>query len=189
MGNKTGSSILIPNDIEFLSNKDISDRVYTWALINGENIGGEIYIDKKPRAAYKELGINYRTFYKKIDKLKEHGYLVEEEFKYKIVKPSGKFFRYIYKDIAQKLLETKIDNIIKIYVYLGTLYGEYRAGAYFTYNKLIETIGYSNNKNTSNKNNILKILEKLKELGLIKYGRADVKKTNIYNKFHIYKVV
>ena len=53
-GVKKKPSLLIPSETKFLSNKDISDRLYVWILLNGEKYGGDPYIDKKPVNGYKK---------------------------------------------------------------------------------------------------------------------------------------
>ena len=144
------SSLLIPNDKQFLTNKKISDRLYVWILLNGEYIEGDIYIDKKPRNAYNKLNMHYRSFYKRLEELIEEGYLIETNYE-----------RYIYEDTARRLLETNINNIIKIYIYLGSLYSTYGKKAWFTYSNILSEIGYSENRDTRNNKKIKMILEKL----------------------------
>lgn len=180
-------SVLIPSDREFLSNKKISDRLYVWILLTGERIDTDIYIDKMPRNGYKLVGINYRTFYKRIEELVEKGYLEENEYKYKVSKISH-FKRLIYEDIIEKLYETKIDNIIKVYVYLSSLYAQYGDSAWFTYNSILEAIGYNHERNTRNQNKIKNILNKLEELKLLKYSRTYEKGQEYLIKFKILNI-
>ena len=134
---KERTSLLIPSEENFISNKEVSDILYVWILLNGDNIDGNITINQKPRGAYKELGINYRTFYRKIDKLLEYGYIEKDgEYKYKISSKKYKYKRYVYKDIIKELYDTKINNIIKVYIYLdrqkkGNKYGKKVDSTYF----------------------------------------------------------
>ena len=100
---KERTSLLIPSEENFISNKEVSDILYVWILLNGDNIDGNITINQKPRGAYKELGINYRTFYRKIDKLLEYGYIEKDgEYKYKISSKKYKYKRYVYKVVDGK---------------------------------------------------------------------------------------
>lgn len=165
-------SLLIPSDDEFLSNKKISDRLYVWLLQNGDIIDRDTYINKKMRNAYKELGVNYRTFYRRIEELVKCGYLIENEFKYKISGEYSEFKRYVYEDIIENLYETGIDNIIKVYIFLSSLYSSYGNKAWFNYNSILAAIGYSHERNIKNQEKVKIILEKLVELGLIKYSRT-----------------
>ena len=181
-------SLLIPSSGEFLSNKKISDRLYVWLLQNGEIIEKDIYIDKKMRNAYKELGVNYRTFYRRIEELVKCGYLIENEYKYKISGEDSEFKRYIYEDIVEKLYETKIDNIIKVYVFLSSLYSSYGDRAWFNYNSILAAIGYSHKRNMKNQDKVKVILEKLVELGLIKYSRTYIAGEKYQIKFKLLNV-
>lgn len=185
---KGRNSLLIPSDERFLSNKDISDRLYIWILLNGEKIDTDIYINKTPRDGYKELEINYRTFYRKLYALVANGYLNEMEDKYEVTKNVSNFVRYIYKDIAEKLCNTKIDNIIKVYVYLGSLYSSYGNKAWFTYNTILNSIGYATN-DTRNQSKVKIILEKLEELNLIKYSRVYNQGDSYQIKFQLLDIV
>lgn len=172
-------SLLIPDDKEFICNKSISDRVYAWILINGRKENGDIYIEKTPVGAYKQIGINYRTFYNRIWNLVDAGYLEEGECEYKVVKDISKYKRFVYKDIVQTLLDTKIDNIIKVYIELATLYDtaiKKKQQPFFRYNNLCERLGYYNKGRSSfNENKMKSIVFKLKELKLIEYEQKYIK--------------
>lgn len=165
-------SLSIPSDAKFLSNKKISDRLYVWILLNGEQIESDIYIDKTPRNAYKELGIAYRTFYKRLDYLVAGGYLKNCEYQYKVAKDVSMYQKYIYKDILRTLYETGIDNIIKVYVYLSSLYSVYKKESWFTYNSILSAIGYSHERNCRNQEKVKIILDTLDKLGFIRYCRT-----------------
>ena len=165
-------SVLIPSEDYFLKDKKISDRIYAYILLKGERIENEIYIDKKIRNGYKELGINYRTFYKRLDYLASVGYLEDLGSKYKIKTDMIEKRRFVYRDIIQKLYLTNKDNIIKVYVYLSSLYSQYGKNAWFTYNSLLAAIGYSYERNTRNQSTIESILIELSKLNIIKYCRT-----------------
>ena len=184
-GVKKKPSLLIPSETKFLSNKDISDRLYVWILLNGEKDGGDTYIDKKPVNGYKKLGISYRTFYKKLKELVENNYLEDCGYAYRVVTDNFEFSRLIYKNIAETLYQTGIDNIIKVYIYLGTLYSAYGKKAYFTFNKLSEDIGYLSKRSVEVKKNMENIISKLEELGLVKC----YKDTECGERYHVrYKI-
>lgn len=172
---KERTSLLIPSEENFISNKEVSDILYVWILLNGDNIDGNITINQKPRGAYKELGINYRTFYRKIDKLLEYGYIEKDgEYKYKISSKKYKYKRYVYKDIIKELYDTKINNIIKVYIYLSSLYDTNQKKGiptYFRYNTLAKVIGYYGGKNRDSRNEkkVGGIVKKLSDMKLISY--------------------
>lgn len=183
---KSKFSLSVPSDTGFLSNKNISDRVYVWILLNGEYMGDTICIDRKPRGAYKEIGIDYKTFYKRLQDLVDNNYLEYTEFGYQTNPESSAYNRLVYKSTLETLYNAKIDNIIKVYVYLSSLYSSYNKGAYFTYDKLARELGYDTEGNNRYKirKKIVVILDKLEELGLIKYEKYS--KSSIYNyKFRI----
>ena len=181
-------SLLIPSDNRFLSNKKISDRVYAWILLNGERVDSDIFIDKTPRNAYKDIGINYRTFYKRLEELVENGYLEDYEYQYKVSKDISEYNRYVYYDIVKRLYELKIDNIIKVYIYLGSMYAQYGNNAWFTYNSILAAIGYSHERNIRNQEKVKIIIEKLAELNLIKYCRTYEEGSKYQIKFKLLNV-
>lgn len=183
---KKEASMLIPSGKEFLSNKNISDRVYVWILLNGERNGLDTYIDKKPRNAYKQIGIQYRTFYKRLDNLVENGYLEDCEYSYRVITNNSEYGRLIYKNTIQQLYNTGLDNIIKVYVYLGSLYSAYKTDAYFTLQKLSNEVGYLSQKSSEVNKKIKEILNKLSELGLVRY----CKDTSMSERYHVkYKIL
>lgn len=167
MGKK--QSLLIPTDKEFLSNKDISDRLYVWILMNGNKDGYDIYIDKVPRNGYKKLNTSYPTFKKRMIALESGGYLKNCGYQYRVSTDNVVYKRLVYKSTIQKLFDTGIDHIIKVYVYLASLYTQYGTKSYFTLSNLLETIGYSYSRNVKMNNKMKEILSKLVELGLIEY--------------------
>lgn len=68
------ATVGIPSDNKFLKNKDISDRVYVWLILNSVKVNKKLFINKSnTRGAYNKIGINKRTFYKALEKLVERG--------------------------------------------------------------------------------------------------------------------
>lgn len=120
-------TVMIPSEDMFIGKKYISDRLYAWIILNGlEEENNRFSFLKKPMGAYNELGINYRTLYKRIKDLYDMHYIEDSEYstiRYVTVNDDTiKHKRYIYKDILQRLYDTGLDNIIKVYIYLGSLY-------------------------------------------------------------------
>lgn len=178
---KGRTSLLIPSEENFISNKDISDLLYVWILLNGEREDNQISISQKPRGAYKELGMCYRTFYRKLDKLLENGYIEKDgEYKYIISNKEYKYKRYVYKDIIERLYETKIDNIIKVYIYLCSLYDMNKkkgSKTFFRYNTIAKVIGYygGESRDSRNEKKVGGIVKKLAEMNLISYSPQYIK--------------
>lgn len=63
--------IMFPSSKEFIENKKISDRLYMWILLNGTYKDNGIYIKKNDSNGAKSLGVNRRTFKKRIATLIE----------------------------------------------------------------------------------------------------------------------
>ena len=169
------ATVAIPSDEKFLGNKDISDRIYVWFILNCNKKGKRYYISKsKIRGVYNKIGINYRTFCKAIDNLIAGGYLKDIEYQYEITNITlkiSKYKRYVSYDILERLYNIKVDNIIKVYLFLSSLYSIYGKESYFTYSTILNSIGYSYKKQTYNHKKIQSMLDKLEEIGMIKYCR------------------
>ena len=170
------ATVAIPSDGKFLSNKDISDRVYVWLILNSIKLNKKLFVNKnKMRGAYNKIGINYRTFCKAINSLIEEGYLEETEYQYEITNittKASKYKRYVSYNILEKLYNTELDNIIKVYLFLSSLYSMYGKESYFTYSTVLSSIGYSYKKQTYNHKKIQRMLDKLEEIGTLKYCRT-----------------
>lgn len=170
------ATVVIPSDNVFLSNKDISDRVYVWMILNSIKLNKKLFTNKnKVRGAYNKIGMNYRTFCKAVDNLIAGGYLKDIEFQYEITNVTlkiSKYKRYVSYDILEKLYNTGIDNIIKVYLFLSSLYSMYGTESFFTYSTILNSIGYSYKKQTYNHKKIQGMLDKLEEMGMIKYCRT-----------------
>lgn len=170
------ATVAIPSDNVFLSNKDISDRVYVWFVLNCIKKNKRCYMGKsRIRGAYNKIGMNKRTFYKAVDNLIAGGYLKDIEFQYEITNITlkiSKYKRYVSYDILEKLYNTGIDNIIKVYLFLSSLYSMYGTESFFTYSTILNSIGYSYKKQTYNHKKIQSMLDKLEEMGMIKYCRT-----------------
>lgn len=170
------ATVAIPSDNKFLGNKDISDRVYVWLILNSTMIKKKLFINKSSiRGAYNKIGINKRTFYKAFNNLAELGYIVENEYQYEIANITlkiSKYKRYVSYDILSKLYGVGIENIIKVYLFLSSLYSMYGTESFFTYSTILHSIGYSYKKQTYNHKKVQKMLDKLKEIGVLKYCRT-----------------
>lgn len=172
------TSIRMPSGKEFIGNRNVSDRVYAWILLNCKQDEEGRYIESNPKKAYSKIGMNYRTFYSKFYKLETEGYLKEEEGRYRILEGHKKYTRYIYKDTLKKLLDTRIDNIIKIYIEIGSIYDTVKKSGgvpFFRYSDICKRLGYYEKRDSRNVAKIKEITNKLKELGLV-YYREETKK-------------
>ncbi len=170
------ATVAIPSDSKFLSSKDISDRVYVWLILNSTTIKKKLFINKSAiRGAYNKIGINKRTFYKAFSNLIESGYVAENEYQYEITNITlkiSKYKRYVSYDILSKLYDTGVENIIKVYLFLSSLYSMYGTESFFTYSTILHSIGYSYKKQTYNHKKIQAMLDKLEEMNMLKYCRT-----------------
>ena len=183
------ATVAIPSDGKFLSNKDISDRAYVWLILNSKKIKNKLYINRNNiRGAYNKIGINKRTFYKAISNLVSNGYLKKTEYQYEITNITtkvSKYKRYVSYNILEKLYNTELDNIIKVYLFLSSLYSMYGKESYFTYSTVLSSIGYSYKKQTYNHKKIQGMLDKLEEIGTLKYCRTYTPGDNYQIKYRI----
>lgn len=184
-------TLAIPNTEEFLKNKDISDMLYAGILLRGKKEGSYTYISKKDKKICVELGIDYyRTYKKRIAALVDGGYLENYEDRYRVVfRTKNNYSKFVYGEIIEKLYDTKIDNLIKVYVRLSWLYYLKKDEAWFTYNSLLEAIGYNHYKNTRNRNKMKAMIEKLEEIGLLKCERIVDKRNPKMIKFRVVKIL
>lgn len=184
------STLAIPNTEEFLKNKNISDRMYACILLKGNKEGIYTYIEKGSRYICNELQIDYyRTYKKRIAALVEGGYLENCGNRYRVsLRTSADYSKYIDREIVEKLYNTGLDNLIKVYVRLSWLYYLKKEEAWFTYNSLLDIIGYDHNKQTKNREKMRMMLEKLEELGLIQYEKMRDKRFSGMLKFRVLKI-
>lgn len=172
-------TVMIPSEESFINNKYVSDRVYAWILLNGFEVSGNRYeFFKKPAGAYKEIGINYRTLYRRLEVLHNLHYIEDTEdltTRYITVNDNTiQYKKYVYKDIIQQLYNTGLDNIIKVYVYLCSLYdvnNKKGVQTFFRLNTLSHAIGYSDgtDRDTRTVERVEGLVKKLAEMKLITY--------------------
>lgn len=167
--------VMFPSSKEFIENKKISDRTYAWCLLNGSYNENGIYIDKNYNSGARDLGIDRRTFKKRLQILIENGYIEERENCYVIPRKELQYKRYIYRDIAEGLYNSGMENIIKLFIVLSTYHDRYKGNQNedFSYRLLLKRIGlpYDNHDMVQN-NKIENMLNKLVELGLLEYERS-----------------
>ena len=118
--------VMFPSSKEFIENKKISDRTYAWCLLNGSYNESGIYIDKNYNSGARDLGIDRRTFKKRLQILIENGYIEERENCYVIPRKELQYKRYIYRDIAEGLYNSGMENIIKLFIVLSTYHDRYK---------------------------------------------------------------
>ena len=167
------SSIIIPSDKDFMKNKEVSDRVYVWFLLNGEYRGDGTYMKKWGNKGATTTGLNSRTFNKKMNKLLELRYIEDCGEEYRIKFNNQAYKRYLYRDTAEKLLSKKKDYLIKIYMWLGSYYDSYGDRAYFTYSGLLKGIGLSYLHNSRNGEKAQRLIDNLVEMGLLECERVE----------------
>lgn len=175
---KAKSTVMIPSEERFIKNKYVSDLIYMWVLLNGkEEDDGTFSIPKKSRKAYVELGINYRTFYREIQELVNCGFLEDnpkDSNRYILYRREYDFKRYISKRIMNMIYETKEKNLLKLYIYLASMYDynqKRKQETFFRPNIILEALGYSGGANRSSKmeKKVMGLVKKLADMKLITY--------------------
>ena len=162
----------MPSGEDFIGDKDIDDRLYSYMLLHsskGLEKGTRLFQKAKLRGAYKETGTCYRTLLRKLGYLVDGGYVIEFKEVYELGVKGHKYKKYICKDTLSKLYLTGEKDIIKLYIYLSSLYTQYKTEAYFTYNSLVGVLGYSSYKNNRKRKDIIRLLETLRDIKLINY--------------------
>lgn len=165
-------TLCVPSVEEFIKDKEIDDRIYVYMLLNSDK-GNEketrVINKSKLRGAYKKIGIHYRTMLRRLKFLIDGGYVIEFKEVYELNTKGYRYKKYIYREVLEKLYETKEKDIIKLYIYMSSLYTQYKSSAYFTYNSLVDILGYSSYKNNRKRKDIIRLLETLREIKLINY--------------------
>lgn len=168
--------VMFPSTKDFIEDKNLSDRIYMWILLNGKYEKDGIYISKKIKDAMDALDMNYHTLKKKLQNLIDKGYIKfsDNGEYYVIEKKELQYKRYIYRDIAEQLYNAKTDNIIKLYIVLSSYHDKYRGtqNEDFSYSLLLKRLGMSYKHNAFQIDKMEKMLDKLVELGLIEYGKS-----------------
>lgn len=175
------STIIVPSDSKFMEDKEINDRVYIWFILYGTYRRDGIYMNRYRNKGAKEIGINERTFKKRLNKLIECKYIEEHSDKeYRIPFKNNQYIRYIYRDTAEILFNEETDNIIKTYIWLGSYYDNYKEKATFTHSGILKGIGLSYLHNTHNQEKMKDIIKKLSNIGILKYSKEYDERSGYY---------
>lgn len=171
--------VAFPSGEDFLANRELSDRLYTYALLYGGYLDTGMFSNSfSSRGLYKKLGISYRLMQKQLYNMVSANYFKQNGAEYLLdINPSG-YTRYVDREILEKLYEENISDLIKVYIYLSSLYSVYKDKAWFSYNTIATALGYKAQRCMSNKNKMQELVTKLKELGLVKYKQNP--NSNIY---------
>lgn len=176
--------IMIPYEKDFIQDKEISDRVYSWILLTGRvESNSRVSISTNLRGAYIDLGINYRTFHRKINYLLRKGFIKkyidyngEERY---ITIGSNLYYHkaYISKDVLEKLYNAKKNNIIKVYITLMVLKENEKNHPYFKLDTLAREINYnmSGVPSSSINHKMEDLIKILRDLGLISYEEQSIR--------------
>lgn len=175
---KFKNSIMIPSEERFIKNKYISDVVYMWVLFNGEKEeDGTFSIPQRPKGAYKEVGVSYKTFRKEMQELINCGFLEEDPdnpSRYILYRREYDFKRYVPKRIIKMIYETKERSLLKLYIYLASMYDynqKRNKETFFKPNTISEALGYAGgaNRDTRTEKKMKGLVKKLADMGLITY--------------------
>lgn len=182
----------VPTNKRFTQMRNV-DRLYGYLQVISRWDGDKEeprYITRKDFSSQKaadELNITCRTVNRQICKLKEKGFVVEEDEKLKL--PINHLFTTIHQDTLKYLYQVQADNVITIYSFLRAMnwfFQEKGKVFFFTRNYLIqEVLGKTAGKSTYE--SIDSIIDLLDKLGLVKF--ATKTKYGKYNTYNVYAVV
>ena len=182
----------IPTTQDFTSLRNI-DRLYGYLQViskwNGKK-GEPRYINKKDfssREAANELCVSSRTIKRQINKLKEYGFILEENDKMKL--PIKHLFTTIHPETLKYLYQIQTDNVITIYSFLRAMqwyYQDKNKIFFFTKRYLITEI-LGKKSSGSAYDAMDSILDLLDKLGLVKL--ACQKKKGKFGEYKVYAVI
>lgn len=182
----------IPTTQDFTSLRNI-DRLYGYLQViskwNGKK-GEPRYINKKDfssQEAASELCVSSRTINRQINKLKEYGFILEENDKMKL--PIKHLFTTIHPETLKYLYQIQTDNVITIYSFLRAMqwyYQDKNKIFFFTKRYLITEI-LGKKSSGSAYDAMDSILDLLDKLGLVKL--ACQKKKGKFGEYKVYAVI
>lgn len=182
----------IPTTQDFTSLRNI-DRLYGYLQViskwNGKK-GEPRYINKKDfssQEAANELCVSSRTINRQINKLKEYGFILEEDDKMKL--PIKHLFTTIHPETLKYLYQIQTDNVITIYSFLRAMQWYYQGKNkifFFTKRYLITEI-LGKKSSGSAYDAMDSILDLLDKLGLVKL--ACQKKKGKFGEYKVYAVI
>lgn len=182
----------IPTTQDFTSLRNI-DRLYGYLQViskwNGKK-GEPRYINKKDfssQEAANELCVSSRTINRQINKLKEYGFILEENDKMKL--PIKHLFTTIHPETLKYLYQIQTDNVITIYSFLRAMqwyYQDKNKIFFFTKGYLITEI-LGKKSSGSAYDAMDSILDLLDKLGLVKL--ACQKKKGKFGEYKVYAVI
>lgn len=182
----------IPTTQDFTSLRNI-DRLYGYLQViskwNGKK-GEPRYINKKDfssQEAANELCVSSRTINRQINKLKEYGFILEEDDRMKL--PIKHLFTTIHPETLKYLYQIQTDNVITIYSFLRAMqwyYQDKNKIFFFTKRYLITEI-LGKKSSGSAYDAMDSILDLLDKLGLVKL--ACQKKKGKFGEYKVYAVI
>lgn len=182
----------IPTTQDFTSLRNI-DRLYGYLQViskwNGKK-GEPRYINKKDfssQEAANELCVSSRTINRQINKLKEYGFILEENGKMKL--PIKHLFTTIHPETLKYLYQIQTDNVITVYSFLRAMqwyYQDKNKIFFFTKRYLITEI-LGKKSSGSAYDAMDSILDLLDKLGLVKL--ACQKKKGKFGEYKVYAVI
>ena len=164
------SLLVFPSGEDFLANRELSDRLYAYALMYGGYLNTGLFSNSfTDRGLYKKLDISYRLMKKQLYNMVEYNYFKKNGSEYLLdINPSG-YVRYVSREILEILYEQNMEELIKTYIYLSSLYSVYKNKAWFSYNTIATALGYKAQRCMSNKNKMKELVDRLVELGMVQY--------------------
>lgn len=177
----------IPSDAKFLKNKDISDILFAYLyLVSYPDENGKMKLNRYKFNGAKFLGINKRTYYKKLTALEDNKHIKIENQMIEVKCNRLKNYCWIPRSTLEVLVGSKMPNIIKVYISLMIFY-ENHTDSWFTCKSLLEQIGYSGMNQSSNNKKIKEMLKYLQDYDLIDFKVEHCKEYECF-RYKILKV-
>lgn len=177
----------IPSDANFLKNKDISDILFAYLyLVSYPDENGKMKLNRYKFNGAKFFDMDKRTYYKKLAALEDNKHIKIENQMIEVKCNRLKNYCWIPRSTLEVLVGSKIPNIIKVYISLMIFY-ENHTDSWFTCKSLLEQIGYSGMKQSSNNKKIKEMLKYLQDYDLIDFKVEHCKEYNCF-RYKILKV-
>lgn len=177
----------IPSDAKFLKNKDISDILFAYLyLVSYPDENGKMKLNRYKFNGAKFFDMDKRTYYKKLAALEDNKHIKIENQMIEVKCNRLKNYCWIPRSTLEVLVASKIPNIIKVYISLMIFY-ENHTDSWFTCKSLLEQIGYSGMKQSSNNKKIKEMLKYLQDYDLIDFKVEHCKEYNCF-RYKILKV-
>ena len=173
---KKSTDILIPLNNDFINDKKVNDLLYCWIQIHGKyNSNLKIRQIKCDNVNFvqiaHDLKICRQTVSNDFKYLINNNFLLLDGDNYLIPENCDNFV-IVNSLVLNKLVESNVKNIIKVFCLIKRFYWAGKKESFFTYKILLDKIGYDITK-TNNYTMISKIVIWLRNNLLLKYETIE----------------